>query len=90
MKAIRVWYAVDRDGEGYFYTGAPYRDVDSEMWNCDGEAYSATSELFNGVDPKYDSWDQVNDLHSKSSFSFPIPEGFSHTNGYIKFEIDVG
>lgn len=22
MKAIRVWYAVDRDGEGYFYTGA--------------------------------------------------------------------
>lgn len=33
---------------------------------------------------------QVNDLHSKSSFSFPIPEGFSHTNGYIKFEIDVG
>lgn len=37
MKAIRVWYAVDRDGEGYFYTKAPYRDVDSEMWNCDGE-----------------------------------------------------
>lgn len=36
MKAIRVWYDVDRD-------------VDSEMWNCDGEAYSATSELFNGV-----------------------------------------
>lgn len=28
MKAIRVWYAVDRDG--YFYTKAPYRDVDSE------------------------------------------------------------
>ena len=50
MKAIRVWYAVDRDGEGYFYTGAPYRDVDSEMWNCDGEAYSVTSELFNGVE----------------------------------------
>lgn len=31
MKAIRVWYAVDR--EGYFYTGAPYRDVDSEMFD---------------------------------------------------------
>lgn len=33
MKAIRVWYAVDRDGEGYFYTKAPYRDVDSELFN---------------------------------------------------------
>ena len=56
MKAIRVWYAVDRDGEGYFYTGAPYRDVDSEMWNCDGEAYSATSELFNGVETPNITW----------------------------------
>lgn len=55
MKTIRVWYDVDRDGEGYFYTKAPYRDVDSEMWNCDGEAYSATSELFNGVITWYDT-----------------------------------
>ena len=56
MKAIRVWYAVDKDGERYFYTGAPYRDVDSEMWNCDGEAYSATSELFNGVETPNITW----------------------------------
>lgn len=55
-------------------------DDNPPIW--DGESWN--------VDPKYDSWDQVNDLHSKSSFNFPIPEGFSHTNGYIKFEIDVG
>ena len=67
------YYAVDKDGQGWYYDNPPIWD--GESWN---------------VDPKYDSWDQVNDLHSKSSFSFPIPEGFSHTNGYIKFEIDVG
>lgn len=30
--------------------------VDSEMWNCDGEAYSATSELFNGVETPNITW----------------------------------
>ena len=34
MKAIRVWYAVDRDGE----------------------VYSATSELFNGVETPNITW----------------------------------
>lgn len=67
------YYAVDKDGQGWYYDNPPIWD--GESWN---------------VDPKYDSWDQVNDLHSESSFSFPIPEGFSYTNGYIKFEIDVG
>lgn len=31
-------------------------EVDSEMWNCDGEAYSATSELFNGVETPNITW----------------------------------
>lgn len=48
------YYAVDKDGQGWYYDNPPIWD--GESWN---------------VDPKYDSWDQVNDLHSKSSFSFP-------------------
>lgn len=67
------YYAVDKDGQGWYYDNPPIWD--GESWN---------------VDPKYDSWDEVNDLHPESWFSFPIPEGFNHTNGYIKFEIDVG
>ena len=25
METIELWYAVDQDGEGYFYTDEPYR-----------------------------------------------------------------
>lgn len=69
----KYYYAVDKDGQGWYYDNPPIWD--GESWN---------------VDPEYDSWDKVNDLHPESWFSFPIPEGFNHTNGYIKFEIDVG
>lgn len=42
------YYAVDKDGQGWYYDNPPIWD--GESWN---------------VDPKYDSWDQVNDLSFK-------------------------
>lgn len=32
---------------------------------------------------------KVNDLHPKSLFSFPIPEGMTYENEPIKFEIEI-
>lgn len=47
----------------------------------DGESWN--------VNPKYDAWGKVNDLHPKSLFSFPIPEGMTYENEPIKFEIEI-
>ena len=38
---------------------------------------------------KDDAWGKVNDLHPKSLFSFPIPEGMTYENEPIKFEIEI-
>lgn len=84
MKAIRVWYAVDRDGEGYFYTGAPYRDVDSEMWNCDGDAPTATrGGSWRGNDNKF-LWTSATDDVFRDCF---IPTT-TPDKGPLQFEID--
>lgn len=78
MKAIRVWYAVDRDGE------APYRDVDSEMWNCDGDAPTATrGGSWRGNDNKF-LWTSATDDVFRDCF---IPTT-TPDKGPLQFEID--
>lgn len=47
-------------------------EFDGESWN---------------VDPKYDIYDCVNDLHPANLFSFPIPEDMTYEDKPIKFEI---
>lgn len=32
METIELWYAVDQDGEGYFYTDEPYRADYTNIW----------------------------------------------------------
>ena len=66
------YYAIDKDGKGWYYDNPPIWD--GESWN---------------VNPKYDAWGKVNDLHPKSLFSFPIPEGMTYENEPIKYEKDI-
>lgn len=82
MKAIRVWYAVDRDGEGYFYTEAPYRDVDSEMWNCDAPT-ATRGGSWRGNDNKF-LWTSATDDVFRDCF---IPTT-TPDKGPLQFEID--
>ena len=46
MKTIELWYAVDQDGEGYFYTDEPYRADYTNVWGSAGEVYSVREKLF--------------------------------------------
>ena len=64
------YYAVDKDGQGWYYDNPPI--FDGESWN---------------VDPKYDMYDCVNDLHPANLFSFPIPEDMTYEDEPIKFVI---
>lgn len=66
------YYAVDKDGQGWYYDNPPI--FDGESWN---------------VDPKYDMYDYVNDLHPAHLFNFPIPEGMTCRDEPIKFEIEI-
>lgn len=66
------YYAIDKDGRGWFYDNPPI--FDGESWN---------------VDPKYDMYDCVNDLHSAHLFSFRIPVGMTYMDEPIKFEIEI-
>ena len=49
MKTIELWYAVDQDGEGYFYTDEPYRADYTNVWGSAGEVYSVREKLFEDV-----------------------------------------
>lgn len=55
------YYAIDKDGQGWYYDNPPI--FDGESWN---------------VDPKYDMYDCVNDLHPANLFRFPIPEDMTY------------
>lgn len=57
METIRVWYAVDQDGEGYFYTDEPYRDDCTNIWGSQGEVYSVRDKLFSNVETPNITWD---------------------------------
>lgn len=52
---VENWNSVITDDDIVFHLG-DFALGDSEMWNCDGEAYSATSELFNGVETPNITW----------------------------------
>ena len=47
------YYAIDKDGKGWYYDNPPIWD--GESWN---------------VNPKYDAWGKVNDLHPKLCLAF--------------------
>lgn len=42
METIELWYAVDQDGEGYFYTDEPYRTDYTNIWGSQGEVPQIT------------------------------------------------
>jgi hypothetical protein len=56
METIELWYAVDQDGEGYFYTDEPYR-ADYNIWGSQGEVYSVKDKLFSNVEVPQITWD---------------------------------
>lgn len=57
MKTIEIWYAVDQDGEGYFYTSKPYKTDYNNVWGSTAEVYSAREKLFNNIEIPQITWD---------------------------------
>lgn len=57
METIELWYAVDQDGEGYFYTDEPYRADYTNVWGSTGEVYSVREKLFENVEVPHITWD---------------------------------
>lgn len=57
MKTLELWYAVDQDGEGYFYTEEPHRADYTNVWGSTGEVYSNREKLFNDVEVPCMTWD---------------------------------
>lgn len=57
METIELWYAVDQDGEGYFYTDEPYRADHTNIWCSQGEVYSVRDKLFSNVEVPQITWD---------------------------------
>lgn len=57
METIELWYAVDQDGEGYFYTDEPYRADCTNIWGSQGEIYSVRDKLFSNVEVPQITWD---------------------------------
>lgn len=57
METIELWYAVDQDGEGYFYTDEPYRADYPNIWGSQGEVYSVKDKLFSNVEVPQITWD---------------------------------
>lgn len=57
METIELWYAVDQDGEGYFYTDEPYRADYTNIWGSQGEVYSVRDKLFSNAEVPQITWD---------------------------------
>lgn len=57
METIELWYAVDQDGERYFYTDEPYRVDYTNIWSSQGEIYSVRDKLFSNVEVPQITWD---------------------------------
>lgn len=57
METIELWYAVDQNGEGYFYTDEPYRTGYTNIWGSQGEVYSVRDKLFSNVEVPQITWD---------------------------------
>lgn len=58
------YYAVDKDGQGWYYDNPPI--FDGESWNVD-PTYDCLECM-----------GAVNDLHPANLFSFPIPEDMTY------------
>lgn len=58
------YYAIDKDGQGWYYDSPPI--FDGESWNVD-PTYDCLECM-----------GAVNDLHPANLFSFPIPEDMTY------------
>lgn len=67
------YYAIDKDGQGWYYDNPPI--FDGESWNVD-----PTYDCLECIGA-------VNDLHPANLFRFPIPEDMTYEDEPIKFEI---
>lgn len=57
MKSIELWYAVDQNGDGYFYTDKPFRTSYAKIWGSSGEVYSTDEKLFSNIEIPQITWD---------------------------------
>lgn len=73
----KYWYAVDKDGQSWYYDNLPIRDKDT--WNID-HSYD---------DNSYGKLSPINDLHDPKYFNFPVPPDMTWEDEPIKFEIEI-